>query len=126
MSVRQPHQVVHLELHTQQLSAACAFYEDLLHWRSERLDVGSGTYHALDLAGGLDGGVVECDVPHASWLPYVEVTEIYALTERARQMGALVLLEPREGPAGWRSVVSTLQGGEVALWQPKQRFVRAI
>jgi predicted enzyme related to lactoylglutathione lyase len=31
-----------------------------------------------------------------------------------------VLLEPREGPAGWRSVVSAPAGAEVALWQPKE------
>ena len=32
-----------------------------------------------------------------------------------------VLLEPREGPAGWRSVVATPEGGEIAFWQPKAR-----
>jgi hypothetical protein len=30
-----------------------------------------------------------------------------------------VLLEPREGPAGWRSVVAVPAGAEVALCQPK-------
>jgi len=30
-----------------------------------------------------------------------------------------VLLEPREGPAGWRSVVATEAGGELAMWQPR-------
>ena len=34
---------------------------------------------------------------------------------------ASVLLEPREGPAGWRSVVRTTVGGELAFWQPKRR-----
>jgi predicted enzyme related to lactoylglutathione lyase len=125
MSLRHRNPVVHLELHTQHLSGACAFYEDLLRWRTERLDVRSGTYHALGLGGALDGGVVECTVPHASWLPYVEVADVEALTEHARRLGAVVLLEPREGPAGWRSVVSTRQGGEIALWQPKRRIVGA-
>jgi predicted enzyme related to lactoylglutathione lyase len=40
-------------------------------------------------------------------------------TERARDLGASVILEPREGPAGWRSVVSVPAGAEVALWQAK-------
>jgi hypothetical protein len=31
-----------------------------------------------------------------------------------------VLLAPREGPAGWRSVVRTPAGGEIAFWQPKR------
>jgi len=41
------------------------------------------------------------------------------MTERARLLGATVLLEPREGPAGWRSVVAAPAGAELALWQPK-------
>jgi predicted enzyme related to lactoylglutathione lyase len=39
--------------------------------------------------------------------------------ERARRTGARVLLDPREGPAGWRSIVASPVGGEIALWQPK-------
>jgi predicted enzyme related to lactoylglutathione lyase len=30
-----------------------------------------------------------------------------------------VLFGPREGPAGWRSVVAVPDGAEIALWQPK-------
>ena len=48
------------------------------------------------------------------------------MTERARDLGAAVLLEPREGPAGWRSVLATREGGEIALWQPKQTVERRI
>jgi predicted enzyme related to lactoylglutathione lyase len=40
-------------------------------------------------------------------------------TERARLLGASVLLQPREGPAGWRSAVEAPAGGEIAMWQPK-------
>jgi predicted enzyme related to lactoylglutathione lyase len=50
----------------------------------------------------------------------VEVAQIAPATELARRLGASVLLEPREGPAGWRSVVATRTGGEIALWQGKR------
>jgi hypothetical protein len=33
-----------------------------------------------------------------------------------------VLLEPRRGVAGWRSVVSTPSTGAIALWQPTARW----
>jgi predicted enzyme related to lactoylglutathione lyase len=56
---------------------------------------------------------------HSLWLPYVEVADISETTERARLLGAAVLLEPREGPVGWRSVVAVPAGAEIALWQPK-------
>jgi predicted enzyme related to lactoylglutathione lyase len=52
-------------------------------------------------------------------LPYVEVSQIDAATDLARQLGASVLLEPREGPAGWRSVIATPEAGEIGLWQQK-------
>jgi predicted enzyme related to lactoylglutathione lyase len=50
----------------------------------------------------------------------VQVADIFETTERARRLGASVLLEPRAGPAGWRSVVAAPAVGEVAFWQPRQ------
>jgi predicted enzyme related to lactoylglutathione lyase len=111
---------VHLELHTHDLPGASAFYRELLGWRTERLGRRWGSYHGLELGGALDGGIVECAARRPIWLPYVEVREIDALTARARALGAVVLLEPRAGPAGWRSVLATSEGGEIALWQPKR------
>jgi predicted enzyme related to lactoylglutathione lyase len=111
--------VVHLELHTGNLSRACAFYTRLFGWRAERITVGRGSYLALDLGNGVDGGVVERDSECCLWLPYVEVADVAEATERARLLGAPVLLEPREGPVGWRSVVAAPAGAEIALWQPK-------
>ncbi len=93
----------------------------LCGWRAERVDVGGGSYLALDLGGGFGGGIVECETGRPLWLPYVEVARIRDATERARDLGATVLLEPREGPAGWRSVVTTPAGGEIAFWQAKER-----
>jgi predicted enzyme related to lactoylglutathione lyase len=66
------------------------------------------------------GGIVECEAAHQPlWLPYVEVPDIERTTESAHRLGGEVLLSPREGPEGWRSVVSTPNAGEVAFWQPK-------
>ena len=112
--------VVHLELHTRDLPGACAFYAELCGWKPERIDAGCGSYLALELGAGLDGGVVECRTSRPLWLPYVEVPRVADATERARALGAAVLLDPREGPAGWRSVVAAPAAGEVALWQPKR------
>jgi predicted enzyme related to lactoylglutathione lyase len=62
---------------------------------------------------------VECGTERPMWLPYVQVESVAEVTARAWGMGATVLLEPREGPAGWRSVVAVPGGAELALWQPK-------
>jgi predicted enzyme related to lactoylglutathione lyase len=113
--------VVHLELHTGNLRRAVAFYQELLGWRTDEVVTGAGTYRSLGLAAGLGGGVVECGVGRAMWLPYAAVEDISAATDRARKLGADVPLEPREGPAGWRSVVAGPGGAGLALWQPKPR-----
>ena len=117
---RMPRPVVHLELHTVDREAASAFYARLLRWRPELVEARCGSYLALELGGGLCCGIVECATKRPLWLPYVEVDQIDEQTERARQLGARVLLEPREGPAGWRSVVSTSEAGQIAFWQPKR------
>jgi predicted enzyme related to lactoylglutathione lyase len=111
---------VHLELHTGEFSDASDFYDQLLSWRAARIDTEHGRYLALGLGGEITGGVVECATERPLWLPYVEVEQIDVVTERARRLGASVLLGPREGPAGWRSVISAPGAGQVALWQPKE------
>ena len=115
-----PRPIVHLELHTPDQVRASAFYAELLYWRSEMIRGAAGSYLALDTGTHLGGGVVECGTRRPLWLPYVEVDRIDRSTERARELGAVVLLEPREGPSGWRSIVSSPEAGEVALWEPRR------
>ena len=119
MTQASTNRVVHLELHTGDLAGARAYYEGLCGWEPHRIDCRCGSYLALEL-GGFGGGIVECRTRRPMWLPYVEVADIDGATDRARALGATVLLDAREGPAGWRSVVATTAAGEIALWQPKR------
>jgi predicted enzyme related to lactoylglutathione lyase len=113
--------VVHLELHTGDLRGALGFYAEALGWSPERIGDPHGSYLALALGRSeLGGGIVEGQRGRPLWLPYVEVGQIAVATERARELGASVLLEPREGPAGWRSVVSAPAAGVIAFWQRKR------
>lgn len=126
MKADSPSRVVHLELHTGNLAQAQTLYAELCGWRSERIEAASGSYLALELgasgSGGpeLGGGIVECETRRPVWLPYVEVPDVGEATRRAVAMGARVLLDRREGPAGWRSVIATRAGAELAFWQSKQ------
>lgn len=113
-------QVVHLELHTRDLAEARGFYAELCGWREEQVHTSAGSYLALALGGGIGGGMVQCPTTRPLWLPYVETTDVGETTDRAQTLGATVMLSPREGPAGWRSVVATPAAGEIALWQPKR------
>ena len=120
MSRMSPNRIVHMELHTHDLPRACAFYAEVCGWRPERIRAGGARYWALELNGRFGGGgVVECGTPQPLWLPYVEVADVACATERARTCGAVLLLEPREGPAGRSSVVRAPAGAEIAFWEPK-------
>jgi uncharacterized protein len=114
-----PSPLAHLELHTHDRAGASSYFRELLGWRSEHVEAAGREYLALDLGHGLGGGIVECGTERALWLPYVSVPDIRIATDRAERLGARVLLEPREGPAGWRSVVCVPESGEVAFWQSK-------
>jgi predicted enzyme related to lactoylglutathione lyase len=119
MTAEPRNRVVHLELRTGNLPRACGFYTRLFGWRAETVHTPRGDYLALELGNLIQGGVVEQETEHALWLPYVEVADVAEATERARLLGASVLLSPRDGPAGWRSILAAPAGGEIALWQPK-------
>jgi predicted enzyme related to lactoylglutathione lyase len=114
-----PKPVVHLELHTGDLAGAREFYAAACDWRPRPVAAPRGSYLTLELGDGLGGGIVECAARRPLWLPYVEVPDVVRATERARALGGVVTLEPREGPAGWRSVVAAPAAGEIAFWQAK-------
>jgi len=112
--------VVHLELHTSDAAAASVFYAQLCGWGTQRIDTTHGSYMALAIGDPLGGGLVQCPIERPLWLPYVEVQDIVRATDRALELGARLLLGPREGPAGRRSVLATRSAGEIALWQSKR------
>ena len=111
--------IVHLELRTPNPPRALNLYTRLFGWRAETVHAGEGTYLALELGETVQGGVSEVEAGEAGWLPYVEVEEIGVALERARMLGAAVVLDPREGPAGWWARIAVPEGAEIALWQPK-------
>jgi hypothetical protein len=51
MHMSSPRPVVHLELHTGDHARASAFYAELLCWRQELIEAGSGSCLALGLGG---------------------------------------------------------------------------
>ncbi len=112
--------MVHMELHTHDLPEVRAFLWQLLGWRSWSVGEVGQDYLALDVSDRLGGGIVGCGQRPPSWLPYVEVGDVLRSTERAGRLGARSA-DPREGPQGWRSVVSTPAAGDLAFWQPKPR-----
>ncbi|CAI7978031.1 VOC family protein [Frankia sp. Hr75.2] len=117
MTPTRPRPVVHLELHTPDLDRATSFYLRLLGWHPQVVETGNSPYVSVDV--GMSGGIVECGTAQPLWIPYVEVTDVARATARACALGASILLAPREGPTGWRSVMTSYASGQIAFWQPK-------
>jgi predicted enzyme related to lactoylglutathione lyase len=107
---------MHVELHTDDGDAAVDFLAQLMGWRQVQIPSG---YRALELGGRIGGGVVPCGVHPALWMPDVLVDDGPDSTRLAERMGSDVLVGPREGIAGWRSVIATPASGVIGLWQPK-------
>ncbi len=81
-----------------------------------------GTYTLIKVGQGTGGGMMKHPVPGAPsmWLPYVAVGDVRASTEKAKSLGAKVLLDVQEIPnVGWFSVVLDPTGAAVALFKPK-------
>jgi uncharacterized protein len=112
--------VIHLELHTGDLPGAVAYYAQLLGWRPERIRAGGGSYLSLGVGDRVGGGIVEDGASSPLWVPYVAVPDVAEATERAQRLGGEVLLGPRDGPNGCRSVITAPDGGDLAFWQPKR------
>ena len=65
--------VLHLELHTGDVTEVRLFLWQLLGWQSREVGTGGGGYLALSVGGRVGGGIVGCAQRPASWLPYIGV-----------------------------------------------------
>ena len=118
-----PNPFVHVELQTRDLPKAKDFYARLFDWKLQDMPMqGGGSYTMIDVGGGTGGGMVVSPDPNAppSWMAYVGVDDVRAMTEKARRLGAAICLDVTEvGEFGWMSVFTDPTGATLALWQPK-------
>lgn len=89
------------------------FYEKLLGWSVTDGPPGmtmlAGPKGPFAAVGGEEGVV--------GWIPYAEVDDVDAATERATQLGASLLKPKTRGPAGEFSIMRDPGGAAIALWQ---------
>jgi uncharacterized protein len=127
-----PNPFVHVELNTSDIEKAKKFYGQLFDWTLEDVSMGSGgppglqasegKYTMIQPGHGTGGGIVKQAVPGApsSWLAYVEVSDVAASTQKAKSLGARIMLDVTEVPgAGWMSVIVDPTGAALGLWKSK-------
>jgi uncharacterized protein len=81
---------VHVELNTTDLNQAKSFYGKLFDWKLDDVQMGPDTYTMIKVGEGTGGGMMRHPVPGApsAWLPYVQVDDIAAATQKAKSLGA--------------------------------------
>jgi predicted enzyme related to lactoylglutathione lyase len=113
---------VHVELNTTDLDRAKAFYGKLFDWTLEDTPMPGGTYTLIKVGEGTGGGMMSHPMPGAPsmWLPYVAVDDAQASTDKAKALGATVIVGVQEIPnVGWFSVIRDPTGATLALFKPK-------
>ena len=113
---------VHIELQTQDLAQARAFYSQLFDWKLEEIPLpgGEGSYTMIHVGEGTGGGMFANPDPNvpSHWLAYIGVDDIAASTAKARELGATVLQDVMQvGEYGWLSVLMDPAGAVFALWK---------
>jgi predicted enzyme related to lactoylglutathione lyase len=113
---------VHVELNTTDVDKAKAFYGKLFEWTLEDVPMGDLAYTMIKVGSGTGGGMMKQLMPGApsAWLPYVQVEDIGAATQKAKSLGAKVMKDVTEVMgAGWLSIIVDPTGAVLGLWKPK-------
>lgn len=115
---------VHVELHTNDLSKAKAFYSKLFGWKLQDMPMpGGGTYTMIEVGEGTGGGMMTSQPPGSPprWQAYVGVDDVAAFTRKAKELGAKIMMDKTDvGEFGRMSVIIDPTGAAIALWEAKQ------
>jgi predicted enzyme related to lactoylglutathione lyase len=115
---------VHIELNTTDPAKAKTFYGKLFDWKLEDMQMETGTYTLIRVGDGTGGGIMKHPMPGkpSVWIPYVEVADVRAQTEKARSLGGTVVKDVTEVmDMGTFSIVLDPTGAAVGLWQSKKK-----
>jgi predicted enzyme related to lactoylglutathione lyase len=116
---------VHVELGTTDIGKAKSFYRSLFDWQLDDMEMGGGmTYTLIRVGEGTGGGMMKQMVPNApsSWLPYVQVDDIRAATDKAKSLGATIMRDVTAvAEEGSFSIIVDPTGAVLGLWQQKSK-----
>lgn len=112
----------HVELATDQPGKAREFYAKLFSWKFEESPspVAGGVYTHIHVGDGTGGGMMKKAMQEAptAWLPYVLVDSVEATIEKARSLGATIVLEkmtiPEQGAFG---ILVDPTGATLGVWE---------
>jgi uncharacterized protein len=115
---------MHIELNTTDPDKAKTFYRSLFDWKLSDMAMPGGNYTMIEVGEGTGGGILKHPMPGnpSVWIPYVDVADVKASTEKARSLGGTVIVEVTAIPQmGSFSVVLDPTGAAVGIWQSEAK-----
>lgn len=113
---------VHVELMTNDVGKAKAFYGKLFDWKLDDMPMPEMTYTMIRVGEGTGGGLMPNPIPGAPsmFVPYVLVDDLKAAKTKAVSLGGNVMKDITEVPnAGSFVIINDPTGGVLGLWQQK-------
>lgn len=117
-----------VELCAQNAQQAKAFYTQLFNWQPNDMPLPQGGFYTMLQSQGVDiGALYQMDdtrlkqgVP-SHWLSYIATDNIEATVEKAKLLGAEIIMGPMAvGDAGTMALLFEPNGAMFALWQANQ------
>jgi uncharacterized protein len=110
------------ELASKDPAASVKFYAQLAGFTESKMDMGDmGTYHVLESGGQGRAGIMAQQMPQQphAWLPYVQVASADQTADKAKRLGATVVVPPTDIPnVGRFAIFVDGQGAATGILQP--------
>jgi uncharacterized protein len=107
------------DLATEDSGKAAEFYRQMFGW--DVAEAGVGGYQSWIGAGPQPWAGIVGSEPGAAghWLPYVVVDDLDRATKQATSLGATVVRNASDGPAGTSVIIADPGGAQLALFKPR-------
>lgn len=113
------------ELWTTDGPSALAFYEEMMGYQSQAVEIRSGAYHVLQRDGNSYAGLAQLpwDSVPPIWLPYIRVEDPSEISNRVEALGGRVILSPDQIHSREAAVIEDPTGGTLAIqrWTPEDQ-----
>jgi uncharacterized protein len=119
----------HIELNTDDVAKAKAFYRRIFKWKFENMKMGPGmVYTMIDVGQGTGGGMQKKPMPEAPpmWVPYVEVDSVAKTVVKAQKAGAQVVVEfmPLGEGMGALGILIDPTGATIGVWEAAKKVAK--
>jgi uncharacterized protein len=123
--MREPGALTWTELHTTDTEGSKKFYTSLFGWKEKTSDAAGMTYTEFSVGDTPDGGMMamneQMKASHTppNWLVYFQTTDVDAMANKAKSMGAKLHVPPMDIPnVGRFAVIADPQGAAFAIFKP--------